>query len=212
MRSPISRKFTLVFMIFGLAILCSGCVNSTASSALTTNIPISNKKVLFTPTPQIRINEHSTAMPSHRTLPHRVSLAVSPQSTLAAPARSHQSLRLLLACSGPTARDGFSATYTHARACVYTAPGATLTISVHFCGGKADPSSILQRNAIAGVGGFYEWDWAPIADCNGGRVWGWNVKVTAQMQEINASVSEASSTQSAISTSSSSSSSASSNP
>ena len=210
MRSPISRKFTLVLMIFGLAILCSGCVNSTASSALAANTQVSNKQAPVTPTLPIRINEHPTAISSHR--PQRVSLAASSQSTMAASTQSHRSLKLLLACSRPTARDGFSVTNTHARACVYTTPGATLTISVHFCSGKADPSSILQRNAIAGVSGFYEWNWTPIADCNGERVWGWNVKVTAQMQETSVSVSEASSTQSAISTSSSSSSSASSSP
>jgi hypothetical protein len=211
MRSPISRKFALAFMIIGLAILCSRCINDTASRAAITNTSIKSKQGPITPTPHIRIDEHPMARQARHELTQRILPAASQQPTIVAPSHTHQPLKLILACSGPAARDGFSITSTHARACVYATPGATLTISAHFCGGKADPSSVLQRDAIVGTTGFYEWNWTPAVACSRGYIWDWQVKVTAQMQQTSASVSEVSSTPSSIATSSSSSS-ASSNP
>ena len=216
MWSSISRKFALVVLIFGLAIL-SGCINNTVSKAsaaktAANDIPVSNNNVIPTSTPYIRISEHLAASPSSTSLARNRSTAPSRPTTVTASTQSNHSLKLLLACSGPTARDGFSVTNTHARACVYTTAGAMLTISVHFCNGKEDPSSVLQRNVIAGINGFYEWNWTPIADCEGGRIWGWHVQVTAQMQGNSTSISEAASASSTTPTSSSFSSSSSSSP
>jgi hypothetical protein len=217
MLSSIPRKFALGALIFGLAILYSGCVDNTisrvsAANTTTNDTPISNKKVIATLTPSIHISAHLAASPSSTTLSHNRLAASSQSTTVTAYTQPGHTLTLLLACSGPKARDGFSVTNAHARACVYTTPGAILTISVHFCDGKADPSSILQGNVVAGDNGFYEWNWTPISDCKGERIWGWHVQVTAQMQGSSTSISEASATSPTTSTSSSFSSSSSSSP
>ena len=211
MRSPITRMFTLVLMIFGLAILCVGCVNSAGSRALSSSTAIKNKQVLATPTLSIRVNKHQAPPPSYRALVSRIAPAAYPQSTPVPSTPSHRTLRLLLACSGPTARDGFSVINNRARVCVYTTPGATLTIRVRYYNGKTDPNRILQNAVIADSNGFHEWDWVPIANCGGGIVWGCNVTVIAQLQGTSTSVSEAY-TSSSSSISSSSSSSAASSP
>jgi hypothetical protein len=202
----ISRKFALICMICGLAFLCSGCMKSMASSAPAAKTPVSDKKATPGQALPVRLNTRPTAMPSRTSHPSNIAPIATQFTTTTASSPSHQPLSLFLACSKPTASDGFSVTNTHARACVYTTPGATLIISVHFCNGKADPSEILRKNAIADASGFYEWNWTPIADCNAGHIWEWHVKVTVQMQESSTSVSEASSASSSIATSSSSSS------
>lgn len=74
-------------------------------------------------------------------------------------------LTLTLACSSPNAQDGLIVTGSHAKACVYVSPGASMTIAVSFCG-SSDPSSALQGTFVAGASGFYEWNWTPQASCN----------------------------------------------
>jgi hypothetical protein len=112
-------------------------------------------------------------------------------------------LTLTLACSGPKAQDGFSVNGSHAKACVYTAPGASLTIKVSFCNGKPDPSSALQGTFVASASGFYAWDWTPQTSC----LSAWSVAVTAHLNGQSAAVARASAANGSSSASSSSSSS-----
>ena len=80
---------------------------------------------------------------------------------------------------------------SQAHACVYTSPGAHLTIQVSFCGNKPDTSSALQGTFTANGSGFYEWIWKPQASCLSAR----STTVTAQLNGQSAVVSEGSSAQ-----------------
>jgi len=100
-------------------------------------------------------------------------------------------LKIIFSCSGTGTDDGIIITNSQAKACAYTLPGATMTISVRFCNSQPDSSSVLQGSVVADANGYYEWDWTPHANCNGQANWGWNATVTARLNGSVAQVSHA---------------------
>jgi hypothetical protein len=194
-------RSTFVCLGVGLLVLFTSCTKGTS---------ISSQQATASPTTGVSTNSQaaptasparSQPMPVSTTSPALLQPAQAPTTPLAGP------LKLSLSCSGPGGRDGFSATNAHARACVYTTPGAKLAITVNFCHGKPDPSSALQGSVIADASGFHEWSWTPQPDCKGQPIWGWSVTITAQLNGSSATISVASSSTGTSSSSSSSSSS-----
>ena len=161
----------------------SSIVTSTTharASAQTGSISTNSTPVVTTPTP-LQPTPHAPAI---------VKVAV-PTPTPTSASTFTGRLTLVLACSGPKAQDGVSATNTHAKACVYTTAGASLTIIASFCNGKPDPNSALRGTFTANGNGFYEWDWIPQSSCQ--PISSWSVTVNAQLDGQTASVSQASS-------------------
>ena len=210
----ILRYSVLVCLCIGLFSMLAACTsattdtsktsasNSTAVSQIATPIISSTT----TPTTQTQTSAQTgvtppvgstpvpvVATPTPLPIPHATAvIKVTPPTPTPTPAStSNGPLTLVLACSGPNAQDGMSATNTHAKACVYTSAGASLTISASFCNGKPDPNSALQGTFIANGKGFYEWDWTPQASCR--PISSWSVSVSAQLGGQSASVSQSSS-------------------
>jgi hypothetical protein len=96
------------------------------------------------------------------------------------PAPHEAPLTLVFRCNDSRA-GGFYVNNSQARICVQTAPHATLTITVHFCNGAADPSDELKGSVKADSTGYYEWSWKPQADCKGRPIWKGDAEVKAQL-------------------------------
>ena len=89
-------------------------------------------------------------------------------------------LNVAIACAG-TKQNGYGMDVIHGKVCAQTLAKATLSIQVIYCGGKPDPSQVLQGTVTADTNGFYEWNWTPQPDCKGQRIWAWKVTITAQL-------------------------------
>ena len=195
------RSFAFVCLGVGLLILSTACASGAPSSSQ-----------LATSSSTMGVNTKSQAEPTVSPAVLKPTQVPTARPTLSQPTQAPEPalpagpLKLSLSCSGPGGSDGFSVTNTHARACVYTTPGAKLAITVNFCNGKPDPSSVLQGSVIADASGFHEWIWTPQPDCKGQPIWGWSVTVTAKLNGSSATVSTASSSNGGASSSSSSSS------
>ena len=215
MHLRILRYSVLVCLSLGLLSLLAACTSATSDSSETSsnNTTVASQKV--TPTISSTATSSTRTQASAQTssissagstpvVPTPTPLQPTPRATVAlkvtAPASTPTSapaststgpLTLVLACSGPNAQDGVSATNTHARACVYTSARASLTITASFCNGKPDPNSALQGTFTANGNGFYEWNWTPEASCR--PISSWSVTVNAQLDGQTASVSQASS-------------------
>ncbi|HEV2661268.1 MAG TPA: hypothetical protein VGU68_11745 [Ktedonobacteraceae bacterium] len=189
----------LILICLGLLFLLAACSNASTgqSSNSVTSSQTSSNSTRATTTDRTSSPVVPHATPTHTSSGITVSSSAgSSASTSASSSTSSStangqagSLILTLACSGPKAQDGFHISGSHAHACVYTSPGAHLTIQVSFCGNKPDTSSALQGTFTANNSGFYEWIWKPQANC----LSTWNATVTAQLNGQSAEVSEGSS-------------------
>ena len=209
------RSFVLVCLSLGLVGLFAACTSTTTDSSKTssgTTMAISQRATptissTATSTNHTQSSTQTGSIPAGSTpivptsiVPTPTPLQPAPRATVAVKAPvptptprsiSTGPLTLVLACSGPNAQDGVSVTNTHAKACVYTSAGASLTITASFCNGKPDPNSALQGTFTANSNGFYEWDWTPQPSCR--PISSWSVSVSAQLSGQSASVSQASS-------------------
>ncbi len=166
-------------------------VSSTATSPRQTHTSAQTGSIPAGTTPIVPSPIVSTPTPLQPT-PHATVAVVSVPTPTPTPASTSTGpLTLVLACSGPNAQDGVSATNTHARVCVYTSAGASLTITASFCNGKPDTNSALQGIFAANGKGFYEWDWTPQPSCR--PISSVSVSVSAKLSGQSASVSQASS-------------------
>jgi hypothetical protein len=210
------RRLVLLGLSIISFVLLAGCVNVTGGNPDMTGQQSTSLRAA-TATSSTRAQAHSSLTtgtakgqptpPAIKSTPVvKVSVSAGGSSSGSGSGTYKGPLTLTLACSGPKAQDGFSVSGSHARVCVYTAPGASLTIKVSFCNGQPDPSSALQGTFIASASGFYSWSWTPRASC----LSAWSVAVTARLNGQSAAISEASSANGSSSSSSSSSSSASS--
>ncbi|MDQ2888194.1 MAG: hypothetical protein M3Y39_19170 [Chloroflexota bacterium] len=185
----------LILVCLGLLFLLAACSNASTgqSSNQVTSSQASSNSTRATTTDRTSppVLPHTT--PTHTsggiTVPSSAGSSASASSSTASGQAG--SLVLTLACSGPKAQDGFHMNGSQAHACVYTSPGAHLTIQVSFCGNKPDTSSALQGTFTANGSGFYEWNWKPQANC----LSTWSTTVTAQLNGQSAMVSEGSSAQ-----------------
>jgi hypothetical protein len=185
----------LILICLGLLFLLAACSN--ASTGQSTN-QVTSSQASSNSTRAATTDRTSSAGVAHATPTHNsggVTVSSSTGSSTSASSSTANgqagSLVLTLACSGPKAQDGFHMSGSQAHACVYTSPGAHLTIQVSFCGNKPDTSSALQGTFTANGSGFYEWIWKPQANCPSA----WSTTVTAQLNGQSAVVSEGSSAQ-----------------
>jgi hypothetical protein len=185
----------LILVCLGLLFLLAACSNaSTGQSAnQVTSSQASSKSTRATTTDRTSPPVVPHATPTHNSGGVTASSSTGSSASTSSSTASGQagSLVLTLACSGPKAQDGFHMSGSQAHACVYTSPGAHLTIQVSFCGNKPDTSSALQGTFTANGSGFYEWIWKPQANC----LSAWSTTVTAQLNGQSAVISEGSSTQ-----------------
>lgn len=197
-------RSTFLCLCIGFIVLLAGCANGAAGEATVTQTPQATSAGMsakqnqastpIPPTPTTATSQSTggvvttTASPTPHPSPTSAPVLPSPTPR---PADPGGKLTLALACSGPNAQDGFSVTKSSAHACVYTSPGADITISVDFCN-NPDPSNAIRGTFVANTSGFYEWTWTPQAQqgCNPSSAW--SVTVNASMSGQSASVSDAS--------------------
>jgi hypothetical protein len=143
----IAGGLAVILIVCGIA---GSLSNNTSASLAAASPTASAHPVGNHSTPTATINGTPTATPK----PTATSAPAPTDTPLGGPA-----LTITVTCSDAT-------DYAGGEVCVHTAPGASLSIIVTYCSGRAAKSSSLG-NATADTQGNHRWTWVPDTICRG---------------------------------------------